>query len=213
MITVLFRGHRGPSLSPYWAVCWHEHYTHPPTLLLLLATSVLRGPGWGEVKCHVQNAKFILTSGAEKHLCDSGNLDISQSQMSMSASTAGQTIGLFKERIQRKRASVTSQAAVNILRAFTPTFFCCCCCYCCWCDPPPPVSLPPSVNNQQLSELVTRRLDLHKQVCVMMSLLGSNSADLLMDSCLQNTRRLKAGTGRANFINPILYKTPLFSVF
>lgn len=46
------------------------------------------------------------------------------------------------------------------------------------------------MNNQQLSELVMRRSDLHKQVCVMMSLLGSNSPDLLMDSCLQNTRIL-----------------------
>lgn len=164
--------------------------THP------LATSVLGGPGRGEVKCHVQNAKFILTSGAEKHvLCDSGNLDISQSQMSMSASAAGQTIGLFKERIQRKRASVTSQAAVTILRAvhwtFTPAFCCCCCCcYCCWCDPPPPVSLPPSVCEQPTAELVTRGLNLHKDVCVMMSLLGSNSPDLLTDSCPHNTKIL-----------------------
>lgn len=37
-----------------------------------------------------------------KHVhCDSGNLDISQSQMNMSANTAGQTIGLFKEEIQK----------------------------------------------------------------------------------------------------------------
>lgn len=49
-----------------------------------------------------------------KHvLCDSGNLDISQSQMNMSANTAGQLLGYLKRRF-RKQAGVTSQAAGTV---------------------------------------------------------------------------------------------------
>lgn len=44
-----------------------------------------------------------------KHvLCDLENLDISQSQMNMSANTAGQLPGYLKKRF-RKQAGVTSQ--------------------------------------------------------------------------------------------------------
>lgn len=49
-----------------------------------------------------------------KHvLCDSGNLDILQSQMNMSANTVGQILGYLKRRI-RKQVGVTSQAAGTV---------------------------------------------------------------------------------------------------
>lgn len=68
-----------------------------------------RGGKMSRAKC-----KFMLTSRCRKHvLCDSGNLDISQSQMNMSANTAGQLLGYLKRRF-RKQASVTSQAAGTV---------------------------------------------------------------------------------------------------
>lgn len=49
-----------------------------------------------------------------KHvLCDSGNLDISQSQMNMSANTAGQPLGYLKRRL-RKQAGVTLHAGGTV---------------------------------------------------------------------------------------------------
>ena len=73
-----------------------------------------QGPGAGgrwNVKSKMQ---IHADKRCRKHvLCDSGNLDISQSQMNMSANTAGQLLGYLKRRF-RKPAGVTSQAAGTV---------------------------------------------------------------------------------------------------
>ncbi len=99
------QGLQGPSPSPYWDASWHGS---PP-----LATSRpgARGRGRWNVKSKMQ---IHADKRCRKHvLCDSGNLDISQSQMNMSANTAGQLSGYLKRRF-RKQAGVTSQAAGTV---------------------------------------------------------------------------------------------------
>lgn len=92
-------------LSPYWDVflC-----CSPP-----LATSELGA--WGKRRWNVMSKmQMHADMWCRKHvLCNSGNLDILQSQMSMSANTVGQLSGYLKRRY-KKQVGVTSQAAGTV---------------------------------------------------------------------------------------------------
>ncbi len=95
-----------------------------------------QGPGVGVGEMSSTKMQIHADKWCRKHvLYDSGNLDISQSQMNMSASTAGQLLGYLKRRF-RKQAGVTSQAAgtvyVQLSGQGSPLL---------WCYPPFPVSL------------------------------------------------------------------------
>lgn len=78
-------GPRGPSPFPYKNRCWH---CPPPSGCLPAGWEVgaKRGGEMSRAK-----RRFVLTSSAETMFCATeGKLDISQSQMSTSANTAGQ---------------------------------------------------------------------------------------------------------------------------
>lgn len=95
----------GPWLSPYWDVCWRSS--------LPLATSKLGA--WGRRRWNVTSKmQMHPDKWCRKHvLCNSGNLDILQSQMNMSANTVGQLLGYLKRRF-KKQVGVTSQAAGTV---------------------------------------------------------------------------------------------------
>lgn len=104
---VALKGPLGPSPSPYWDVCWHS----PTPPCWQPASWGAQGRGRWNVKSKMQ---IHADKRCRKHvLCDSGNLDISQSQMNMSANTVGQLLGYLKRRFG-ERASVTSEAAGTV---------------------------------------------------------------------------------------------------
>lgn len=104
---VSFQRPEGLLSSPFWDVCWHKYsaFHWQP------ACWGGRAGGRWNVRRKMQ---IQVDKRCREHvLWDSGNLDISQSQMNLSAKTAGQLWGYLKRRF-REQTGVTSHAAGTV---------------------------------------------------------------------------------------------------